>query len=64
MAVPWNVFDADDERHLHCCCHLLYRHHLRPLREGDLLGDQPGAQEMLHHLRGAEHHGDPRGPEV
>ena len=51
MAVPWNVSHAHVQRHYDCSCHLLHRHHLRSLSQGDLLRDQPGTQEVFHHIR-------------
>ena len=42
MAMLRNVLDPDVQHHLHRRRDLLHRHHLRPLREGALLRDQPG----------------------
>ena len=64
MAVPWNVSNADVQRDLHRGRHLLYRHHLRPQRQGDQLGDQLGPEALHHHPHRAEHHGHAGGPEV
>ena len=58
MAVPWNVLNAYVRRDYDCCCHILYRHHLRPVCQGDLLRHQPGSEEMQHHFDREERDGN------